>query len=263
MLLVSAISCHKKANEAVPVAPGCQLLTAKDSINGKVFYTYNSENKLAQISHYDTTGTKLATYTICGYDSEGRITKISLYSPTNLIAYTTYVYNTDNTLAADTSYGVTTANTSNLVCTAYSIYVYDNLNRVYQIDNYVNSSLVAPPLFTYVGYSSFIYDSKGNVLQAATPTINNVQGSVVNYTYDNNPRFISDADKVYNIPLSLSPNNVTSTSIINYNNSNVKKTTYTYNANKYPLIAVTVATDSSSGYKYSYSDTTTYTYNCN
>ena len=142
-LIFIVLSCHKKTSEPAPVAPGCQLLSAKDTLGGDNYYTYNSENRLSQILYYDTIQHLLSIVTVLSYDGEGRVTKIAYGTSSSGKAseYVIFAYNTNNTLASDTDYSILSTNQTYPVCVGYNVYTYDNMNRVSEINSYTNLNM--------------------------------------------------------------------------------------------------------------------------
>jgi len=223
----------------VPVASGCQLLSTNYyfQFSGDYYqsYIYDSENKLTKTTFSSKQGNVLSYYNIYSYDAQGRIIKATTYNNADTITnYTTYAYNANNTVAADTSYARNDTGAGKLVSTGYNSYVYDNLGRVYQTEQYVNQNQNTnlPPNFTYLGYFTYVYDTKGNVLQE-TIFSDNIEFETATYIYDTTLNITySAADKISNIPQTLSPNNLSSSTITQYPMDTltitIQKITYSY-----------------------------------
>jgi len=259
LMLIIALSCHKKTSEPTPTTQTCRMLTSRlqsalDTIpnNSINVYTYNAQNRLYQILTNDTVTHVSSVFVTLNYDSAGRVNKIMYGSP-EVTDYDIYTYNSNNMLATDTSYGIVTNSQTSPVYAGYGVYTYDNLNRVARYDGYTNLNMSepnnTPPNFSHYSYITYEYDDKGNVLQSTQTFIAGGPPLVTNYTYDNNPKFISDYDKVANYP--VSPNNVILETFTGNGAYTSEKTTYTYNADNYPAKAI------------SGTDTTYYTYSCN
>lgn len=215
ILVVTAFLSSCGNNKDANPAPGNKncLPTKVKSDTDKTEFIYDRNNRLTRVNEKENN--TLVTYQTLDYNSSNQITKTTDFEMNGTVgqqvSYTIYEYNSNGLRSKVTSYSEDFG-TGNLGANSYITYEYNTNAQITKSNNFAYGGTD----FRLVEYTTFTYDSKGNIIKAASYDMINRLQYQLEIQYDDKANVIKTLPALtavkYNffaIPVILSKNNFT------------------------------------------------------